>query len=132
LQVVVFSRSAGGCVISCFVPVFPEIIEEGFLSGRSAMRCRVRFSSATDEMVPKQNIDPRWTVILCWKVTTIELAWISDTPPTCVTPLVLLLLKLEHNIISIDISCVCHTWSAFTRQKFQTSCIDVAFHKVKP
>jgi hypothetical protein len=26
-----------------------------------------------------------------------------------VTPLVLLPLKLEHNIISIDISCVCHT-----------------------
>jgi hypothetical protein len=26
-----------------------------------------------------------------------------------VTPLVLLLLKLEHNIISIGISCVCHT-----------------------
>jgi hypothetical protein len=26
-----------------------------------------------------------------------------------VTPLVLLLLKFEHNIISIGISCVCHT-----------------------
>jgi hypothetical protein len=26
-----------------------------------------------------------------------------------VTPLVLLLLKLEHNIISMGISCVCHT-----------------------
>jgi hypothetical protein len=31
-------------------------------------------------------------------------------PDTCrVTPLVLLSLKLEHNIISIGISCVCHT-----------------------
>jgi hypothetical protein len=45
-----------------------------------------------------------------------------------VTPLVLLSLNLEHNIISIGISCVCHTLSAFTRQKFQISCIDVAFH----
>jgi hypothetical protein len=44
-----------------------------------------------------------------------------------VTPLVLLLLKLEHNIISIGISCVCHTSSAFNRQKFQTSCIDMTF-----
>jgi hypothetical protein len=26
-----------------------------------------------------------------------------------VTPLVLLALKLEHNIMCIDISCVCHT-----------------------
>jgi hypothetical protein len=82
LQVVVFARSAGGCAISCFVPAFPEIIEEGFLSGRSAMRCRVPSSSAMDDMVPKQNTDPRRRVILCWKVTTIELAWISNTPPT--------------------------------------------------
>jgi hypothetical protein len=35
-----------------------------------------------DEMVPKQNTDPGRRKILCWKVTTIELAWISDTPPT--------------------------------------------------
>jgi hypothetical protein len=27
----------------------------------------------------------------------------------CVTPLVLLSLKLEHNIMSIGISCVCYT-----------------------
>jgi hypothetical protein len=82
LQVVVFARSAGGCAISYFVPAFPEVIEEGFLSGRFAMRCRVPSSSATDEMVPKQNMDPRRGAILCWKVMTIELAWISDTPPT--------------------------------------------------
>ena len=82
LQVVVFARSAGGCVFSCFAPAFLKIIEEGFLSGRSAMRCRVPSSSATDEMVPKQNTDPRRRVILCWKVTAIELAWISDIPPT--------------------------------------------------
>jgi hypothetical protein len=43
-----------------------------------------------------------------------------------VTPLVLLLLKLEHNIISIGIPYVCYTLSAFTRQKFQTSCTDMA------
>jgi hypothetical protein len=36
-----------------------------------------------------------------------------------VTPLVLLILKLEHNIISISITCDCHTSNAFTRQKFQ-------------
>jgi hypothetical protein len=46
------------------------------------MRCRVPSSSATDEMVLKQNTDPGRRTILCWKVTTIELAWISDTPPT--------------------------------------------------
>jgi hypothetical protein len=82
LQEVVFARSAGGCVISCFIPTFPEIIGEGFLSGGSAMRCRVPSSSATDEMVLKQNTDPGRRAILCWKVMTIELAWISDTPPT--------------------------------------------------
>jgi hypothetical protein len=46
------------------------------------MRCRIPFSSATDEMVPKQNTDPGQRVILHWEVTTIELAWINDTPPT--------------------------------------------------
>jgi hypothetical protein len=46
------------------------------------MRCRVPSSSATDEMVPKQNTDPGRRTILCWKVTAIELAWIGDTPPT--------------------------------------------------
>jgi hypothetical protein len=82
LQEVVFARSAGGCAIFCFVLAFSEIIEEGFLSGRSAMRCRVPSLSAMDEMVPKQNTDPGRRAILCWKVTTIELAWINDTPPT--------------------------------------------------
>jgi hypothetical protein len=38
------------------------------------------FSSATDEIVPKQNMDPGRRMILCWKVTAIELAWIDDTP----------------------------------------------------
>jgi hypothetical protein len=79
---VVFARSAGGCAFPCFAPTFPEIFEEDFLSGGSAMRCRVPSSSATDEMVPKQNTDPGRRTILCWKVTAIELAWISDTPPT--------------------------------------------------
>jgi hypothetical protein len=44
------------------------------------MRCRVPSSSATDEMVPKQNVDLGRRTILRWKVTTIELAWTSDTP----------------------------------------------------
>jgi hypothetical protein len=44
------------------------------------MRCRVPSSSATDEIVPKQNMEPRRMVILCRKVTAIELAWIDDTP----------------------------------------------------
>jgi hypothetical protein len=65
LQEVVFARSAGDCAISCFVPAFPEIIEEGFLSGRSAMGCRVPSSSATDEMVLKRNTDPGRRAILC-------------------------------------------------------------------
>jgi hypothetical protein len=67
---------------SCFAPAFPEIVEEGFLSGGSAIRCRVPSSSAMDEMVPKQNTDPGRRMILRWKVMAIELAWISDTPPT--------------------------------------------------
>jgi hypothetical protein len=79
---VVFSQSAGGCASSCFTPIFSEIFEEDLLSGGSAMRCRVPSSSATNEIVPKQNTDPGQRMILCWKVTTIELAWIGDTPPT--------------------------------------------------
>jgi hypothetical protein len=82
LQEVVFARSAGGCAFSCFALAFPEIVEEGFLSGGSAMRCRVPSSSTKDDMVPKQNTDPGRRTILCWKVMAIELAWISDTPPT--------------------------------------------------
>jgi hypothetical protein len=82
LQEVAIARSAGGCAISYFVLTFLEIIEEGFLFGRSAMRCRIPSSSATDEMVPKQNMDSGRRTILRWKVTAIELAWISDTPPT--------------------------------------------------
>jgi hypothetical protein len=82
LQEVVFARSAGGCAFSYFAPTFLEIVEEGFLSGGSVMRCRVHSSSATDERVPKQNTDPGRRTILCWKVMAIELAWISDTPPT--------------------------------------------------
>jgi hypothetical protein len=82
LQEVVFARSAGGCAFSCFAPTFLEIVEEGFLSGGSTMRCRIPSSSTTDEMVPKQNTDPGRRMILCWKVMAIELAWISDTPPT--------------------------------------------------
>jgi hypothetical protein len=79
---VIISRSAGGCAFSCFALIFSEIFEEDFLSGGSAMRCRVPSSSATDEIVPKQNTDPGRRMISCWKVTAIELAWIGDTPPT--------------------------------------------------
>jgi hypothetical protein len=82
LQEGVSVRSAGGRAFSCFVLAFPEFVEEGFLSGGSAMRCRVPSSSATDEIVPKQNMDPGRRMMLCWKVMAIELAWISDTPPT--------------------------------------------------
>jgi hypothetical protein len=78
---VIFSRSAGGCAFPCFAPIFSEIFEEDFFSGRSVMRCRVPSSSATDEIVPKQYTDPERRMILCWKVTAIELAWIDDTPP---------------------------------------------------
>jgi hypothetical protein len=65
LQEVVFTRSTGGCAISCFVSAFPEIFMEGFFSGGSAIRCRVPSSSAMDEMVPKQNTDPGRRAILC-------------------------------------------------------------------
>jgi hypothetical protein len=59
-----------------------EIFEEDLLSVGSAMRRRVPSSSATAEMVPKQNLDPGRKAFLCRKVTAIELAWIDDTPPT--------------------------------------------------
>jgi hypothetical protein len=79
---VILSRSAGGCTFPCFAPILSEIFEDDFLSDGFAMRCRVPSSSATDEIVPKQNTDPGWRMILCWKVTAIDLAWIDDTPPT--------------------------------------------------
>jgi hypothetical protein len=82
LQEGVYVLSIGGRAFSCFAPAFPEFVEEGFLSDGSAMRRRVPSSSATDEMVLKQNVDPGQRTILCWKVMAIELAWISDTPPT--------------------------------------------------
>jgi hypothetical protein len=74
----IFFRRAGGCAS----PTFSEFVGGDFFSGGSAMRCRVPSSSATDEMVPKQNTDPGRRVILLWKVTAIELARIVDTPPT--------------------------------------------------
>jgi hypothetical protein len=79
---VVFAQSAGSCAISGFAPTFLESVGEGFFSGGSAMRCRVPSSSATNEIVPKQSTDLGRRMILCWKVVAIELAWISDTPPT--------------------------------------------------
>jgi hypothetical protein len=79
---VIFFRSAGGCAFSRLAPIFSEISEEGFLSGGSTRRCRVPSSSTTDEIVPKQNMDPGRRMILCWKVMANELAWIDDTPPT--------------------------------------------------
>jgi hypothetical protein len=74
----IFFRRAGGCDS----PTFLELVGGDFFSGGSAMRCRVPSSSATDEIVPKQNTDLGRRVILLWKVTAIELAWIVDTPPT--------------------------------------------------
>jgi hypothetical protein len=82
LQEVVFARGTGSCAFSCSVLAFSEIFKEGFFSGGSAIRCRIPSSSATDEMVLKQNTDPGRRTILCWKTMAIELAWISDTPPT--------------------------------------------------
>jgi hypothetical protein len=74
LQEVVFAWGTRGCAFSRSVPAFLEIFEEGFFSGGSAIRCRIPSSSATDEMVPKQNTDPGRRAILCWKMMAIELA----------------------------------------------------------
>jgi hypothetical protein len=74
----IFFRRAGGCAS----PTFSEFVGGDFFSGGSAMLCRVPSSSATDEIVPKQNTDPGRRVIWLWKVMAIELAWIVDTPPT--------------------------------------------------
>jgi hypothetical protein len=82
LQEVVFARGAGGCAMLPRSDFFLEIFGEGFFSGGSAMRCRIPSSSATNEMVPKQNMDPGRRAILYWKVMVIELTWINDTPPT--------------------------------------------------
>jgi hypothetical protein len=71
VQEVVFAPGAGGCAICYLIPVSSEIFGEGFFSGGSAMRCRIPFSSATDEMVPKQNTDTGRRSILHWKVTAI-------------------------------------------------------------
>jgi hypothetical protein len=35
-----------------------------------------------DKMVLKRNTDLGRRAILHWEVTTIELAWVNDTPPT--------------------------------------------------
>jgi hypothetical protein len=70
----IFFRSAGGCAFPCFAPIFSEVVGGDFLLAGSAMRCRVPSSSAVDEIVPKQNTDPGRRMILCWKVTAIELA----------------------------------------------------------
>jgi hypothetical protein len=70
----IFFRGVRGCSFSCFAPIFLEVVEGDFLLGGSAMRCRVPSSSATDEIVTKQNTDPGRRMILRWKVTAIELA----------------------------------------------------------
>jgi hypothetical protein len=70
----IFFRSVGGCAFPCLAPIFSEAAGGDFFLGGSTMRCRVPSSSATDEIVPKQNTDPGRRVILRWKVTTIELA----------------------------------------------------------
>jgi hypothetical protein len=88
-----FCLGARGGTICYLVPAFSEISGEGFFFGGSTMRCRLPSSSATDEMILKQNMDPGRRAILHREVTAIELAWINDTPPTwhaSVTPLVLL------------------------------------------
>jgi hypothetical protein len=82
LQKVVFAWGTGGCAICCLVLVFSEIFEESFFSGGSAMWYRIPSSSATDEMVPKNNTDLGRRAILHCEMTSIELAWINDTPPT--------------------------------------------------
>jgi hypothetical protein len=82
LQEVVFARGIGGRAICCLVPAFLGISEENFSFGGSAMRCRISSSSATNEMVPKQNMDLGRRAIFHWEVTAIELAWINDTTPT--------------------------------------------------
>jgi hypothetical protein len=82
LQEVVFARGQGGRAICCIVPAFLGISKENLSFGGFAMRCRIPSSSATDEMVPKQNMDPGRRAILHWEVMAIELAWINDTPPT--------------------------------------------------
>jgi hypothetical protein len=70
----IFLRSVGGCAFYFFTPIFSEYVGGDFFFGGSAMRCRVPSSSATNEIVPKQNTDPGQRVILRWKVTAIELA----------------------------------------------------------
>jgi hypothetical protein len=62
LQEVVFTRGNRDC--SFLVPALSEIFRESFFSGGFAIRCRIPSSSATDERVPKQNMDPGRRAIL--------------------------------------------------------------------
>jgi hypothetical protein len=92
LQEVVFVWGAGGYVVHCLALAFLGISKENFFSGGSDMRCRIPFSSATDKMVPKQNMDPGRRAILHWEVTAIEPAvgvWSPTTHPG--SPLAVLL-----------------------------------------
>jgi hypothetical protein len=70
----IFFQSAGGCAFPCFTLIFSKVVGGDFLLGGSAMRCRVPSSSATNEIVPKQNTDPGRRMILRRKVMAIELA----------------------------------------------------------
>jgi hypothetical protein len=64
LQEIVFVWGAGGCAVRCLVLAFLEISKESFFSGGSSVRCRIRFSSATEKMASKQNTDPGRRAIL--------------------------------------------------------------------
>jgi hypothetical protein len=56
----IFFRRAGGCAS----PAFSEFVGGDFFSGGSVIRCKIPSSSATNEIVPKQNTDPERMVIL--------------------------------------------------------------------
>jgi hypothetical protein len=57
-QGIIFSRATGGGAVRSLALASLGILEEGFFSGGSAMRCRVPSLSAMHEMVPKRNIAP--------------------------------------------------------------------------
>jgi hypothetical protein len=66
-------RSSFGELEIALLWFFSEIVGGSFFLGGSATRCRVPSSSAMDEIVPKQNMDPGRKVILLWMVTAIKL-----------------------------------------------------------
>jgi hypothetical protein len=95
-----------------FIPHVTAFQEINYLDERSPLAPQLQASPWPTNFragtYPKYNgsTDPTQYIMSYQVVVT---SFGGDDTTMAVTPLVLLLLKLEHNIISIGMSCVCHT-----------------------